>query len=158
MIVLGIDPGVKMSGWAVVDGDVLLSCGLARTHDMTAVGRTLDMIANIPKCTTGIDTLVCEVPVIYPTNKQKGDQNALIMLAYAAGGITTLLASRAPLDMRVLNPKPHEWKGGTPKEIHNERVIERVPAIKYHIKDIPKSYQHNVVDAVGLALWGVSWT
>jgi hypothetical protein len=42
-------------------------------------------------------------------------------------------------------PTPAQWKGQVPKRIHNERIRKLTGT---------EETNHNVLDAIGLALWG----
>jgi hypothetical protein len=54
--------------------------------------------------------------------------------------------------------EPHKWKGSTPKNIHQPRILKcldyaNTRVLEDGLEGVAVSKQHNVVDAVGLGLW-----
>ncbi len=91
--------------------------------------------------------LVIEWPEVYAARKT--DPNDLLLLAGVVGAIIGQFDWRT-----VYSYRPKEWKGQVPKEIHNDRVMKKLPEkIITELDRIPKTYRHNVVDACGLALF-----
>lgn len=137
--VLAVDPGTKAVGWAVLSGYPrrLTSCGFV----------PVDVF---PDCWYPSE-LVIEVPQVYPQRAWKGDPNDLIDVALAAG----IVIGRVHCT-KVRTPRPHQWKGTCPKEIHQRRVLALLDMSERAILEgcgAPKSKLHNVVDAIGLGLW-----
>jgi hypothetical protein len=129
---LAVDPGAH-TGWAW-GGDSLVSCGLAKR------------IEEIPDTT--LDRLVIEIPHPGRGRASRQDINAL---SERVGAIVERV--HAPQVVRV---SPIAWKGAVPKEIHNRRVLASLtPAEQVILADaqIPRSYVHNVIDAIGLWKW-----
>lgn len=99
----------------------------------------------------------------------KADPNDLIRLSHVAGAAAGAAAFRAG---RVLFPRPRVWKGGVPKGVHQGRVLDQIgwgyqfngpkrPVTKVEVPEgvkllgeIPEEHWSEVVDAIGLALWG----
>ena len=101
----------------------------------------------------------------------KGGRNvgSLILLAKAAG----LAQAAASYELRPTVTKyaaPQTWKGNVPKSAHQPKIIKQsgLPATKrglnYKIdwpsphewaSELPASRQSHIVDALGLALWGL---
>ena len=129
MIVIGIDPG-EVSGFACLYHGKLAYSGT--TTRAQGFRTSIDHVSP--------DVLIVERPRVYPQGK--GDPNDLITLALTAGRYLERWAS-AP---RILTPFPHDWKGSVPKPIHNKRILSRVGLVE--------GADHNMIDAIGLALWG----
>lgn len=134
--IVAIDPG-KHQGWALYLCGELTACGLGD-----------------PILTVRPSVAVVELPQVYRQSKMKGDPNDLIRLAFDAGRRVERLADI------VETFKPSEWKGQVPKEIHHPRILAELyererDEYAYCVRNVPKSYQHNVLDAVGLGLWYV---
>lgn len=91
--------------------------------------------------------LVIEWPEVY--SRGRTDPNDLLLLSGVVGAIIGQFHWRG-----VYSYKPKEWKGQVPKEIHNDRVLQKLgPNIQADLNRIPKTYRHNVIDACGLALY-----
>lgn len=136
-MILGIDPGVD-TGWAIVDEKAALqSCGLGYIPDDLAQ-RAFSLV-------------IIEKPQIYPNTGVK-QANDLIGLATMVGRYSERFRQN-PISLVL----PHTWKGSVPKEIHNRRVLSKLDKVELYLLNAvkcPKSKQHNVIDAVGLAKWG----
>lgn len=123
---------------------------------------------------------VVEGQQIYQGVRQRPDD--ILRLSQVAGGGAGI-ASHLCGATRLLMPRPQEWKGSVPKPIHQARVLERLgwpyerkgPAPKRTMGKVehsgycvptsvpsdvalydvrPSDWKH-IVDAIGLALWGV---
>lgn len=97
------------------------------------------------------DSVVLEVPRVYPARFQKGDQNDLIALSLVVGAIAGAFES----DLTFVQCFPRDWKGTADAD----RVV--IPMIQGLLKShetsavrLPRSaeLQHNVWDAVGIGL------
>ncbi len=99
-----------------------------------------------------IETLLVEVPQVYETKHQKGDQQDLIDLAVVVGGI---LAAARTYARSALIVRPHQWKGTTPKEITEQRVRKLLSPEEFGRIDWPRAtgLHHNIFDAIGIGLW-----
>ncbi len=102
-----------------------------------------------------IDVLVIEIPQVYQGRFQKGDPNDLIAVAVQAGEVIGHADAQ-----RVIRPSPHQWKGTVPKEVHHHRLLESASkadklVIFQCFEKIPKTKQHNAMDAYGLGRWAL---
>lgn len=157
---LAIDPGKLECGWALFENGVLDKAGLARNpvHKPGAEGPDVwlettkqileEVSAERP------DVLVMEIPQVYKQGQQKGDQKDLVELAGVDGCIRGLFC----LADKCVVYRPAQWKGQTPKPIHNKRVMAKltqaeIKTFEADTADVPRSLLHNVVDAVGIGLF-----
>jgi hypothetical protein len=136
-MLLAIDPGAA-AGWALFEGKRLAACGL-------------DIFTHCPL----VDRVVIERP---HSAKTKAPVRDVITLAIRAGEWGGRL--RELLGVEPEYVEPATWKGSTPKDISHARTWaklspdERVVLAKAG-EGVAPSKRHNVVDAVGLALWAV---
>jgi hypothetical protein len=133
MLLLTIDPG-KDAGWARFDLSTkrLVACGLNATV----------FVPNISK-------VLIERP--HP-GRGKASLEDLITLAIRAGE----WGGRCPVTPRYITPS--QWKGSIPKERCNEIVLEKLTADELFIVNatkVAKSKKHNMLDAVGIGLFGL---
>lgn len=140
MKILAIDPGLD-TGWCVVDSTGVLGCGLGFPSDFH-----------------GARHAILERPQVYRAATSKGDPNDLITLAIQLGRYVERLEAKSFRTSLVL---PTTWKGQVPKEVHHKRLLRALtPAeagkVAECIAPISKGKQHNVLDAVALALWARS--
>jgi len=146
---LSIDPGNNAGGALFVDG-VLIACGLvSREHPEVGTLMPMRFLVNIRALR--FDELVIELPriILGPGGQTEGkDPNDLIKLAFGAGRYV----ERFPhASLRTVSPA--QWKAGTPKKIHNARVIQCLTeAERALIPKLAATLVHNVVDAIGLGL------
>ncbi len=146
MNLLSVDPGKRALAWALWDFMGLDSCGLVRTK-LKDFGRgAQEMVVLLPP---GADHVVVELPRIYPYQKRI-TVNDLIDLAAVAGAC----AGAGPVEFVY----PATWKGQTPKDISHRRVMKKlslaeVQVVESCLQAIPKSLQHNVLDAIGIGQW-----
>lgn len=131
---VSVDPGKNACAWADFRDGVLEDCGL-------------DPGLPFP----GPDLLVVELPQIYQQRKQKGDPNALVDLAFAAGVFTS---GAMGIDTELLLVRPRAWKGTRPKHVCNKITLNALTEEeKARIPNLPKTKLHNVLDAIGIGLW-----
>lgn len=99
--------------------------------------------------------LLVEFPQYYHENQEE-DPNDLLQVARCVGQWEEWAAAIDPPGCLVVRVHPREWKGQTPKKIHNARVLERlIPNELATIPKLPESKLHNVLDAIGLGLWAL---
>lgn len=144
MKLLSIDPGKSHYAWAIwTDADSLHSCG--RQYPWKRNG-------SIPN--GQFKHLVIELPQIYRQSRWKGDPNDLIQVALTVGA----LESRIPHQDSLL-VHPHDWKGSTPKNIMEGRILDRLSDKEKIIfqEGVQRlgTKKHDVVDAVGIGLWAL---
>lgn len=139
-MLLAIDPGTDL-GWALFGPDRRLSrCGFGTP----------------PR--EGFEEAVIERPKIYPQGRQKANPKDVITLALTAGEFGGRCKDA---NATVRYVEPDEWKGGSiPKEIHQPRIWAKLTDAEKSVLDVAckgmaPSKRHNVVDAVGIGLWGV---
>lgn len=152
---IAIDPGVRICGYAVFNNRNLSKAGTMRTKYavLSDQARGLSGSARNVFSNLNLSYLVIELPVVYDKKQQKGDPNDLIKLAFVAGAIMrSLCLDHFPI---VLTPTPREWKGTIKKEIHHERIKAKCPEAEPLALKTPKTYRHNVYDAIGLGLWAL---
>jgi len=146
-MILSFDPGV-CTGWAAVEYDVLIACGVIewRGFEFTPY---LGFVARLWR-----HLLVIEKPQVYTTRLQKGSQEDIVDTAVRAGMIASWARNMTIGSTRTLFPSPADWKGQTPKKIHNQRVLgDLTPGERSLIPKLPERKLHNCVDAIGLAKW-----
>ena len=139
MKILAIDPGLRCTGIAIYnDTQWTVESVRVEEHDLAVRVRTIAACIRIlcPSC----DLLVIERPQVYQGRLQKGDPNDLIDLSVLVGALLSIP------HVKALLPRPREWKGQTPKDIHHKRIRELLPNLGPVSKD--------AMDAVGLAIWG----
>ncbi len=129
-MLVAIDPGAD-TGWAAFDDGHLVQVGLGIPH-------------------LGGDVII-ELPQIY--TRSKADPNDLITLAVKVG---QLKADAERAGCKVYLVHPHTWKGNAPKAVMGKRIVSRLDDAELEVLARVKcaaSKRHNVVDAVGIALW-----
>jgi hypothetical protein len=140
-MLIAIDPGAD-AGWAVFDERLrLVSCGLGAPHTEGLAVRKA----------------IIEKPMIYPGGKQKARPADIITLAVRAGESGGLLRS-AGVDVQYV--EPFRWKGSVPKDVCHARIWGKLTDVERGIVDsagkgIAPSKRHNILDAVGIGLFGV---
>jgi len=138
------DPGQE-TGWAGgIDGE-LLGCALIRVYR----DRPLALAPRLPGGKAWI-----ELPE-YRRANNKVDPNDLISLGVKVGRIKEQCLGWG---YEVYEVHPSTWKGGIPKEIHHKRILgllrsSEMRAVHHGLQNVPESFQHNVLDAVGGFLW-----
>jgi len=149
-IVIGIDPGINHTGVAVLKGGVFQQGLLIerRFEDLAqnAKAQTQAMINTISS--SWFTVCVIEMPRVYP--KMTYAANDIVDLAFMAGSLVTAFYTCTEYVRTVY---PSVWKGQTPKDIHNARILKRLPEMEHCLKSIPKSKREHIIDAAGLALW-----
>jgi hypothetical protein len=139
---ISVDPGAH-PGYAVFDRKVLIHAGTEWVE------------AWRPYC----DELIIEHPTIYPHSKAR--PNDIVTLAITAGRMAQRVG--AEKEIWVL---PRQWKGSIPKtrNISDYLCYKRVLAVltdsenltlAWALGIIPKAREFDVVDAVGIGLWGL---
>lgn len=96
------------------------------------------------------DSLIIELPQVYMGSKSKGNPNDLIRLAFEAGRISGLSVH----DIETVLPR--QWKGTIKKEVMLKRVVSRLTDAELLLLkglNLPRSAEHNAVDAIGIGLW-----
>lgn len=154
MRLLAFDPGLHHVGWSLLD-PALKAAGLLTLGDLFTAAHAMLCSTSWPDA----DEAVVELPRVY--RRSKADPDDLIRLAFFAGAL-----SCGPWPCRVA--RPHDWKGNVPKVatgswdryvIHRRiwKLLDPHECAIYQaaLDRIPARLRHNVIDAVGLGLWGV---
>ena len=141
---VAVDPGCEAMGWAIFHDHELVHCGLARGKSW------YDTARDLPTVVKHVDLLVVEHPQHYP--KSPVDPNTLIKLGFNLGAAAVHFRP-----VKIVTPTPREWKGQTPKDIHNARVLRKLNDLeRERFRGVTiVSLQHNVLDAIGLGLWSL---
>jgi len=92
-----------------------------------------------------------ECPRVYPTGTP--NPNDLIKLAVMVGEYKAKFEALGPR-WPVTLVAPSDWKAQLPKAITEARMRARFPDVDQWLTDIPKSKQHNLFDALGIACYG----
>lgn len=138
---IAIDPGVRCTGVACfIDGALFNVSGYYADRVVVA--------CSFPSLVRPRDSLAIEVPQIYKVRRT--DANDLIDVALVAGAWISRYK-------HVQIFRPAEWKGQAPKKIVHERIRERLSegereVLDRDLRSVPKSLQHNALDAVGIGL------
>lgn len=153
---VSIDPGLPACGVAVYDeAGALMRAALVRNiaeADADLPRRWQKMALSVsewigkrPLATE----LVVEMPQIYRTAQQKGDQNDLVNLAGVVSAVCTLVFAEKA---RIVYPR--EWKGTLDPDAMVERIKGRLKPEEHARVQLPTaaSLQHNVWDGIGIGL------
>lgn len=99
-------------------------------------------------------TLVAEMPKVYPNERKKDPNTALVPLAGVLTAVAAYLEHLTRGMVLVVAYEPREWKGTIPGDVFTERILERLDPRERAIVDAiqPPFLRHNAVDAVGLCL------
>lgn len=145
MGLIAIDPG-NVTGMAFFD-----HTGRLVSANNYTVDQGLLTIRNYAELAYGPCVCIIEIPQVYPTQRQKGDQNDLIELAVKVGQYKRRAEDCGFVTHLV---KPHQWKGDLPKDVCWIRASETLAQIELAIlPSLPKSEAHNMHDAIGLGTW-----
>lgn len=133
---VAVDPG-STTGVATFENGKLQTS----TH-----GNFIKMLKLLRKHATWADHLVIECPRLYPSQRQKADPNAMIVLGRKVGTVEEIFLREGVL-IEVICPS--DWKGQTSKSISGKRIKKALSEEETKILD----KNHNAVDAVGIGLW-----
>ncbi len=145
-MLLAIDPGAD-TGWALFDSARrLTACGLGSP---VLPGRLIE------------DVLI-ECPKLRPRGEK--NPNAILLVARNAGEWAGRLEGQTAGRIRYVTP--NDWKGSTSKDISHARLWAKLDPKEQAIVDkafaeapgrngLAPSKRHNVLDAIGIGLYGV---
>lgn len=145
--VIGIDPGKHHFAWSLFMRDKLIDCGLEFFKD----NNYIDLLNSI---SLGIHSITyIEKPQIYKDMKEK-NPNDLIDVGIAIGRIYEQIIDLTDIKLVL----PHDWKGSVPKNIMLKRIKKQLnkteeKLFKEKTKNIKRSLQHNIIDAIGIGLF-----
>jgi hypothetical protein len=157
--IVGIDPGVNHTGVAVfVEGSLGAAWLINRESDSLADNirdqkEELQVLMHNISDQVEFEKVVVELPRIYPGSKAR--DNDQMDLSVVAGALLTAALLMVNSNIVPILVTPHDWKGTTPKNIHNRRVLKKVPEIADVLKQFPKGKHEHMIDAAGLGLWAM---
>lgn len=174
-IILGIDPDTHHTALVLASAAEIHQVYVVRSRsDDSDESASLQMIRNLAPAFEALagkaDGIVVEGQQIY-TGKAVASTDSIISLAHVAGALVAY-ANRTFPDKPILVPKPSQWKGNVPKQVHHARIyshygIEFSTTADYcyptgcaTASRIPgfgktkKADWKHLGDAVGMALWG----
>jgi hypothetical protein len=141
-VLVAIDPG-GTTGWAAFHSCVLIAAGFTENP--------YEVIDLLPRAARDPDCVVIELPQ-HRSRKSKNFAD-IITLAVLVGELKNMWRDRC----HAVEPVwPTTWKGSVPKDIHNDRVLEKLsPKERDVLQKSPraKKFNHNMIDAVGIGLW-----
>ena len=152
MKILGIDPSLNACGVAIVNDGKLAAWDTLNSSKMKNIFDTkLAEYANKASCIFSqikvivkkekIDLICLEVPEHFGVSGYMArESGSIFKLTFLCGMLCSLP------DIRVFPPRI--WKGQIPKEVMRNRFIKKFPDL-----DI-KNLDHNILDAMGIALYG----
>jgi hypothetical protein len=152
MNVVGIDPGVHEFYYAILIEDELRCCGKSLTMN-------IERLCASPTFSLGPNS---HVIIEKPTRTWKGKQSHIIDVGVSVGIIQQFFRERRHVfclgDMETISPT--KWKGSTPKRIDNPRTLRLLSSVELLAfadgkRGISPSARHNLIDAIGIALWRV---
>ena len=155
-MILAIDPGLRHCGMALFREKLLIDAALVRitadAYGTSEAARLMALQVGRWKQRAAYSLeLVIELPKVYPTGRQQGDQNDLIKLAALAGAI---VGSCDWQSSRFIEPRT--WKGTINADEMTGRIQGRLSDFertRVDLESSPKSLHHNIWDAVGIGLW-----
>jgi len=183
LIAIGIDPDLHNTGIAVVDADSILAVGVAKISAKLkgdeAVVEMCEELARFfdfhPAFNHHAKIGVVEGQQLYRGKTKNPD--SILRLAQVAGAAVGAVIRDFDYLQRMFFPRPVNWKGSVPKFIHQARTLmgfgiasERVGrdpktmwARPAHLPladcvlltPVTKGQWKHVVDAIGLARWGL---
>jgi hypothetical protein len=155
MSTLYCDPGFAEKsgfGWAFFPGPRVTHAGVVWTPPDMPLRHRAQLIRNTIAAALASakpdrpNRYVIELPRIYPMQRQKGDPNDIVDLAYVAGALDDL---GFPGELIT----PRDWKGTMKADAMTRWIVGRLePEEKAIVEKIPKGRRHNAVDAIGLGL------
>ncbi len=173
--ILGIDPGTKKIGIAVVRDTTLIHIDIAKGKNQIATIDNLSTIIDDCDCSHyGITTVVIESQQYYLEDQEKKSKpEDLIKLAFMSGAAAAFCTQYLP-NSKIVQVFPKVWKGNVPKHIKQKRILTKlnIPISHYmktmcpvpdvstgmHCKNMLKVNDgdwRDILDAAGLALWGL---
>ena len=146
---MALDTGLRACGFAVVDDGTLVFAELVRSPEAFARGPRAwaTMVeAVLEAYPLAADLLVVEMPQYDGRTSVGGVAPDVFEVVGVAGRLLAAFTGRAQVAWSVT---PQEWKKNLPKPVHHARLAEELsPEEALLVPD-----DHNVRDAVALALW-----
>jgi len=145
-MILIVDPGKAAIGYCTVDElgrGRLIACGFREFSTRYELGCWARNMG---------ERAVCELPRSAIKSKSSmAIQNDLLDVSLTAGAISGVLPTAFI--------RPSGWKGEVPKKIHQPRILQALagrpeaPEIERQLGFIRSGIRHNVIDAIGIAIW-----
>lgn len=163
---LAIDPGVRGVGAAIFCDGQLYDCAyLTTTEDALELqARALSLrVVDFVTAHSGMrypDVVVCE-RMVYERRGGRSGRASIPEDLLAVTHVGGVILGAFPAAMHAL-PTPRTWKGGSiPKEVHHPRMLGGLPyealrVITIRAREVGVSKAHNMLDAVGIGLWGLA--
>ncbi len=174
MFILGVDPDTKNTAFALLYASALCRKGMYKptivwtdvasvdakrsveTRIQLMLTRLDDTIGNLcydlPDGPPKLSLAIVESQEKYPRDKVR--PNDLIHLAQVAGMAAAFIAAHHEIRPYIVLPRT--WKGQVPKKIHQQRVLSNlIIGQTCDYMDLNKTQQGHVIDAMGLAVWGL---
>ncbi len=157
-MLLALDPGLNRSGVAVFRyGDLVRAERVDVPRTDADIGLRVAFMANaIAGRFRGVTDLVAEWPRTYRRGRAGGGPSkSLFPLAGIIGGVSV------GLQCAVMTYEPRDWAGQVPKNkkgdgrtsMRGTRIERRLKDAELRVwQDLPKSGNHDIVDAVGIGL------
>lgn len=163
MNIVALDAGTKHCGVSVFKDTELYAAALVKSEGRSAA--RLDVTNSMAKAVQGYVNwhlavappadgrvlFVAEFPQAYQSKGSKIDFDDLLMLATVIGGVVNGLNGVSATCAYL----PREWKGETPKAIHNRRVLAELQRTgeDKRVSWPIKSLRHNVLDSAGIGFY-----
>lgn len=151
---IAVDPGTRFTSVAVFEDRRLARVNAFKSELPSLPDRINNMVTS---CADWLDrwpdTVLVEVPRVYPDQHKKVDPEDLISLSLVAGAFL-VLGDKSKM------VRPSEWKGQMPKEVCQRRIekiltLEELRISQWVVGQFPPDLQHNLWDAIGIGLYGV---
>lgn len=155
----GFDPGINECGWAIVSTEGSIICGLIKNPSKATKGwQKLEDMLNVLQLS--FDQILAIHPPLsawtcegqYTTRVGSQDHN--VRLGWLSAYVYALGEGLGNRRIAV----PATWTRNVPKELRHEKLLSKIgppETWKWVGKIANKSQMHNVIDAVGLAFWGL---
>lgn len=166
---LGIDPDLHATGLVVLSSDpggkpgILMACTLRVSKTLKGCAAARMMASEIAHFFRGrfatqilLTVAVVEGQRLYPGAKSHQRPEDILHLGQVAGAALASIWGFGPPACEVHFPTPNRWKGSVPKDIHQARTMSKIDDPQGLLAGIPKTHLTHVIDAAGLALWGLS--
>lgn len=174
LVALGVDPDLHNCGFAFVRGDRVLYAGCVTVPTKVkgaeaAVAMSRNFAAALEVVPYRPEITIVEGQQLYdaPGKRHRRPQD-IVHLANAAGAVVGAAHISYP-STKIHLPKPNAWKGSIAKGVKQGRILKcagiedfkcseasalpmTIPAWGKHIR---KSQWTHVIDAIGLAQWGL---
>lgn len=175
---LGVDPDLHACSWALLGSDLSLHCGVWHvTNKLKGADAVAAMIQNIELPLPQVELQNIQIVVVEgqtlvarPGARHRRPDN-IIHLAQVAGAAAATLMRQCHCS-RLLIPRPAEWKGQVPKDVHQARTYGRLgiqseqasgyvlPADQAqrdsYAPGVRRAAWKHIGDAIGLAFHGLT--